>query len=342
MIVVMKHGASSEQIDIVIKEINQFGYKDHPIYGVERTVIGAIGDEQSKWKLMDILAQLPGVDQVIPIMKPYKLTSHEVKQQRSVIAINKDVSIGGNNIVVMAGPCSVESEEQIHAAAQAVKTAGAKVLRGGAYKPRTSPYDFQGLGEEGLRMLRDAGRAYGMPIVTEVLREHDVDTVAKYADVLQIGARNMQNYGLLKAVGQLKKPVLLKRGLANTVKEFLMSAEYILSQGNYNVLLCERGIRTFETATRNTLDLGCVAVLRFETHLPVVVDPSHAAGQWSLVAPLARAGLAAGADSLIVEVHPNPHDALSDGAQSLTPKNFYALMESLVKIAEACGRTLIR
>ncbi|RJP60420.1 MAG: 3-deoxy-7-phosphoheptulonate synthase [Candidatus Auribacter fodinae] len=342
MIVVMKHGASSEQIDIVIKEINQFGYKDHPIYGVERTVIGAIGDEQSKWKLMDILAQLPGVDQVIPIMKPYKLTSHEVKQQRSVIAINKDVSIGGDNIVVMAGPCSVESEEQIHAAAQAVKTAGAKVLRGGAYKPRTSPYDFQGLGEEGLRMLRDAGRAYGMPIVTEVLREHDVDTVAKYADVLQIGARNMQNYGLLKAVGQLKKPVLLKRGLANTVKEFLMSAEYILSQGNYNVLLCERGIRTFETATRNTLDLGCVAVLRFETHLPVVVDPSHAAGQWSLVAPLARAGLAAGADSLIVEVHPNPHDALSDGAQSLTPKNFDALMESLVKIAEACGRTLIR
>lgn len=342
MIVVMKHGASSEQIDTVIKEINQFGYKEHPIYGVERTVIGAIGDEQTKWKLMDILAQLPGVDQVIPIMKPYKLTSHEVKEQRSVVVINDTVSVGGDNIIVMAGPCSVESEEQIHAAAQAVKAAGAKVLRGGAYKPRTSPYDFQGLGEEGLRFLRDAGKAYGLPIVTEVLREHDVDTVAKYADVLQIGARNMQNYGLLKAVGQLKKPVLLKRGLANTVKEFLMSAEYILSQGNYNVLLCERGIRTFETATRNTLDLGCVAVLRFETHLPVIVDPSHAAGRWSLVAPLARAGIAAGADGLIVEVHPNPHDALSDGAQSLLPEKFDALMGSLVKIAEACGRNLIR
>lgn len=342
MIVVMKQGAPQIHIDSVIKEINQFGYKDHPIFGVERTVIGAIGDETSKWKLMDILSQLPGVEEVIPIVKPYKLTSHEGHRERTVIVLENGLKIGGDNIVVMAGPCSVENERQINESARAVSLAGAKILRGGAFKPRTSPYDFQGLAEEGLKLLRTAGDTHGLPIVTEVLREHDVELVAKYADILQIGARNMQNYGLLKAVGQINKPVLLKRGLANTVKEFLMSAEYILSQGNHRVMLCERGIRTFETSTRNTLDLGCVAVLRYETHLPVIVDPSHAAGKWSLVPPLARAGIAAGADGLIVEVHPNPHDALSDGAQSLLPEKFNALMDSLVKIAEACGRSLER
>lgn len=340
MIVVMKQGALKQEIDTVILEINKFGYKDHPIYGVERTVIGAIGDEQTKWHLMDILKQLHGVEEVIPIVKPYKLASQEIKKEKSIIRLDHGIEIGGPEIVVMAGPCSVESLDQIMATAQAVKKAGAKVLRGGAFKPRTSPYDFQGLEEEGLKLLREAGDRYQMPVVTEVMRERDVELVASFADILQIGARNMQNFGLLKTVGQIHKPVLLKRGLANTIKEFLMSGEYILAQGNYQVILCERGIRTFETATRNTLDVACVAVLKHETHLPVIVDPSHAAGVWNLVMPLARAGLAAGADGLMVEVHPNPHEALSDGPQSLLPEKFQQLMNSLQEIAHACGRTL--
>ena len=340
MIVVMEISASKKQSDEVIKEIELFGYKPHPIYGVERTVIGAIGDENTKWKLMDILAQLPGVEQVMPIVKPYKLASHEIKKKKSVIKISKNVQIGGKEVIVMAGPCSIESSDQIFKSAEAVKNAGATVLRGGAFKPRTSPYDFQGMQEEGLKLLREAGDKYDLPVVSEVLREREVELVASYVDIVQIGARNMQNFGLLKTVGQIKKPVLLKRGWANTIKEFLMSAEYILSQGNYNVILCERGIRTFETATRNTLDLGAVAVLEKETHLPVVVDPSHAAGKWGLVGPLAKASVAAGADGLIIEVHPDPHNALSDGPQSLLPNRFAELMKDLRKIAEACGRSI--
>ncbi|MCB1196015.1 3-deoxy-7-phosphoheptulonate synthase [bacterium] len=340
MIVVMKAGALQIQIDHIIREIENFGYQPHPIFGVERTVIGAIGDEKTKWHLMDALAQEPGVEQVIPIVKPYKLASTEIKKEKSCIKISESIAIGGNEIVVIAGPCSVETREQIFHTAEAVKKAGAKILRGGAYKPRTSPYEFQGLGETGLKLLREAGDAFAMPVITEVLREQDVALVTSYTDILQIGARNMQNYGLLKEVGKIKKPVMLKRGLANTIKEFLMSAEYILSQGNYNVILCERGIRTFETATRNTLDIGAVAVLSYETHLPIIVDPSHAAGKWSLVAPLARGGLAAGADGLMIEVHPNPHEALSDGPQALLPDKFAALMQSLQKIAQASGRAL--
>ncbi|MCD6460364.1 3-deoxy-7-phosphoheptulonate synthase [bacterium] len=340
MIIVMKQSASRTQSSEVIKEIEQFGYKPHPIYGVERTVIGAIGDENTKWKLMDILAQLPGVEQIVPILKPYKLASHEIKKKKSCIKINKNIYVGGKEVIVMAGPCSIESRDQIFKAAEAVKNAGAKILRGGAFKPRTSPYDFQGLKEEGLKLLREAGDKYNLPIVSEVLRERDVELVASYVDILQIGARNMQNFGLLKTVGQCKTPVLLKRGWANTIKEFLMSAEYILSQGNYNVILCERGIRTFETATRNTLDLGAVAVLEKETHLPIIVDPSHAAGRWGIVGPLAKAAVAAGADGLIIEVHPDPHSALSDGPQSLLPEKFTQLMKNLRKIAEACDRSI--
>ncbi|MDX9703682.1 MAG: 3-deoxy-7-phosphoheptulonate synthase [Candidatus Auribacterota bacterium] len=340
MIVVMKQGASQTEINSVIKEINDFGYADHPIVGVERTVIGAVGDEGTKFKLMEILSQLAGVEQIIPILKPYKLASHQFKQDKTIIELDNGLKIGGNEVVIMAGPCSVESREQIMESAKVVSECGASILRGGAYKPRTSPYDFQGLEGEGLKLLRSAGDTYGLPVVTEVLRERDVELVAQYADILQIGARNMQNYGLLKAVGQVDKPVLLKRGLANTVKEFLMSAEYILSQGNYRVMLCERGIRTFETATRNTLDLGAVAVLEQETHLPVIIDPSHAAGRWGLVAPLAKAGIAVGADGLIIEVHPNPHDAMSDGLQSLIPQKFCSLMKELSRIAQACDRSI--
>ena len=250
------------------------------------------------------------------------------------------MKIGGNEVVIMAGPCSIESREQIMESAKVVRECGATVLRGGAFKPRTSPYDFQGMEGEGLKLLREAGDKYELPVITEVLRERDVELVAEYSDIIQIGARNMQNFGLLKAVGQVDRPVMLKRGWANTVKEFLMSAEYILSQGNYRVMLCERGIRTFETATRNTLDLGAVAVLEKETHLPVIVDPSHAAGRWGLVGPLAKAGLAVGADGLIIEVHPNPHDAMSDGAQSLIPEKFCKLMNDLAKIAGACDKTI--
>ncbi len=340
MIVVMKQGASKKEIEDVIKEINDFGYISHPIYGVEKTVVGAIGNEQTKWKLMDILSQLVGVEQIIPILKPYKLAGLEIKKEKTIIKINNDILIGADEIIVMAGPCAVESYEQIMESARVVKKAGAKILRGGAFKPRTSPYDFQGLEKDGLKLLREAGDKYGLPIITEVMKESDVELVADYADIVQIGARNMQNFGLLKSVGQIKKPVLLKRGLANTIKEFLMSAEYILSQGNHQVILCERGIRTFETATRNTLDLGAVALLHMETHLPIVVDPSHAAGKWSLVTPLARASVAAGADGLIIEVHPNPHEALSDGPQSLMPDKFEILMNSLVDIAKACSRKL--
>ena len=338
MIIVMQSGASKKEIADIERAIHDFGYQSHPIHGIERTVIGAIGDEREKARLQS-LEMYPGVEQVIPILKPYKLAGRELRKEKTAIRV-RDAVFGNKRIPVIAGPCSVEGKDQICETAEAVKHAGAMLLRGGAYKPRTSPYSFQGLEEEGLKMLAEARERTGLPVVTEVMRESNVDLVAEYTDVIQIGARNMQNFDLLKAVGNVRKPVLLKRGMANTVREWLMSAEYIMSQGNMDVLLCERGIRTFETATRNTLDLSAVCVLKQETHLPVVVDPSHGTGHWAYVEDMALAAVAAGADGLMIEVHPRPQDAWSDGAQSLTPKRFAALMEALARVADAVGRML--
>ena len=339
MIIVMKSGAVKKDKDEVLKRIRELGYKPHVIHGTTRDVIGAIGDERGKLVLQSI-ESMPGVESVVPILQPYKLASKEVKKEPSVIAITDTVRIGGAQIIVMAGPCSVESEEQIIATARAVKAAGATVLRGGAFKPRTSPYSFQGLEEEGLKMLARARKETGLPVVTEVINPETVDLVAEYADILQIGARNSQNFALLKKVGQVRRPVLLKRGMSMTIQEFLMSAEYVLAEGNQAVILCERGIRTFETATRNTLDLAAVPVLKGRTHLPVIVDPSHGTGNYHYVAPMALAAVAAGADGLMIEVHPDPEHATSDGPQSLKPNKFVLLMEQLRKVAEACGRTL--
>ncbi len=335
MIIVMKSDATEDDIKHVEEKIKEWGLKPHISRGIERTIIGVIGDER---QIMDKpLHALPGVEEVIPILKPYKLASKEFKKKKSVIEVD-GIKIGGEEIVIIAGPCSVENEERTIEIAKAVKKAGAKMLRGGAFKPRTSPYTFQGLGEEGLKILRMAKEETGLPIVTEVMDPRDVELVASYADVLQIGARNMQNFSLLKEVGKCRKPVLLKRGFAATIKEWLMAAEYILSGGNERVILCERGIRTFETATRNTLDVGAIAVLQEETHLPVIVDPSHAAGYWKYVTPLALAGVAAGADGIMVEVHPKPEEALSDGDQSLKFDTFEELVIKLRKVAEAVGR----
>jgi 3-deoxy-7-phosphoheptulonate synthase len=339
MIIVMKSGAVKKDKDEVLKRIRELGYKPHVIHGTTRDVIGAIGDERGKLVLQSI-ESMPGVESVVPILQPYKLASKEVKKEPSVIAITDTVRIGGPQIIVMAGPCSVESEEQIIATARAVKAAGATVLRGGAFKPRTSPYSFQGLEEEGLKLLARARQETGLPVVTEVINPETVDLVAEYADILQIGARNSQNFALLKKVGQVRRPVLLKRGMSMTIQEFLMSAEYVLAEGNQAVILCERGIRTFETATRNTLDLAAVPVLKGRTHLPVIVDPSHGTGNHHYVAPMALAAVAAGADGLMIEVHPDPEHATSDGPQSLKPGKFALLMEQLRRVAEACGRTL--
>lgn len=334
----MQKGASAREIQDVEREIEEMGYKVHPIYGVERTVIGAIGDERGKSRLQ-ALELSPGVDQVIPILKPYKLAGKELKKEKTLVHVGP-VTFGGKEIPVIAGPCSVEGREQIIETARCVRTAGAALLRGGAYKPRTSPYSFQGHQEDGLKMLEAARNASGLPIDTEVMKESTVELVAEYADMLQIGTRNMQNFDLLKCVGQTNKPILLKRGLANTIREWLMSAEYIMAQGNMNVVLCERGIRTFETATRNTLDLSAISVLKAETHLPVVVDPSHGTGHWEYVEDMSLAAIAAGADGLMIEVHPKPHDAWSDGAQSLTPERFAALMKKAATVAESVGRSL--
>jgi 3-deoxy-7-phosphoheptulonate synthase len=339
MLVVMQRGASKREIHDVENEIKRMGYKPHPIYGVERTVIGAIGDERGKARLQT-LETSPGVERVIPILKPYKLAGVELHKEKTRVRVGRGVVFGGRRLPVIAGPCCVESVEQIVATALAVKKAGATLLRGGAYKPRTSPYSFQGLEEEGLKMLAEARRKSGLPIVTEVMRENAVELVEGYADVLQIGARNMHNYDLLKAVGQARKPVLLKRGMASTIREWLMAAEYVMSQGNMKVVLCERGIRTFETQTRNTLDLNAIAVMKRETHLPVIVDPSHGTGHWEYVEDMALAAVAAGADGLMIEVHPSPHDAWSDGSQSLTPEKFRALMRKAAKVAAAVGRTV--
>ena len=326
MIVVMKRGASPEQIQHVIQRVEEFGLKAHPIYGTERTVVAAVGDKRDEYR--QSLEIAPGVAEVVPILAPYKVASIEVKPERTIVRVGP-LWVGNCHLGVIAGPCAVESWEQTVATARAVKAAGATALRGGAYKPRTSPYSFQGLKEEGLKILAAAREETGLPVVTEVLAAADVALVAQYADVLQIGARNMQNFALLKALGGCGRPVLLKRGMSSTIKELLMSAEYIVAHGNPNVVLCERGIRTFETATRNTCDLSAVAVLNELTHLPVVVDPSHATGKRSLVPPLARASVAMGADGLLVEVHPNPEKAYSDGAQSLSIPEFESMMQGL-------------
>lgn len=337
MIVVMKPGATQQEIENVEKRLRELGFKTHPIYGEVKTVIGAIGDKRLVKE--HNLSHLPGVEAIVPIMKPYKLVGRELKKQDTVVEVG-DVKIGGKKLVVMAGPCAVESEEQIYEVALRVKEAGATVLRGGAYKPRTSPYSFQGMEEEGLKLLHQAARMTGLKVVTEVMDTRDVELVSRYADILQIGARNMQNFRLLKECGLSGKPVLLKRGLSATIEEWLMAAEYIADAGNQNIILCERGIRTFETATRNTMDINAIPVVKELSHLPVIADPSHGTGNWKWVDAVARAFVAAGADGLMIEVHPDPANAASDGAQSLQPEKFARLMEELKPIARAVGREL--
>lgn len=332
MIIVMKSKADQQELDNVINWIESVGYEAHVSKGVERTIIGAIGDERGKVVLKSA-ENMPGVEKVMPILQPYKLASRETKEGNTVIKVG-NVEIGGPEFVVIAGPCAVESEEQLMEAASVVKKAGASMLRGGAFKPRTSPYSFQGMEEEGLKLLAQTREKTGLPIVTEVMSSSQVELVESYADVLQVGARNVQNFALLKAVGHAKKPVLLKRGMMTTLEELLMSAEYILASGNDHVILCERGIRTFETAMRNTLDISAVPVLKEKTHLPVIVDPSHAIGQWRFVLPLAKAAVAVGADGLLIEVHPHPEQALCDGAQSLKPEKFSKLMDEIESIAK--------
>ena len=337
MIIVMRSAATQTDIDQVVERIVQHGLKPHISRGVERTIIGAIGDERI---LRNVPFQaLPGVEEVLTILKPFKLASRDFKTEPSVVEVN-GVAVGGGRLAVIAGPCSVEGREMLLDTAQKIREAGATLLRGGAFKPRTSPYSFQGLGEEGLRYLAEVREVTGLPVVTELMDPRDAELIMKYADMVQIGARNMQNFPLLKEVGMHHKPVLLKRGMSCTIKELLMSAEYIMSEGNYNIVLCERGIRTFEDYTRNTLDLSAVPSLKQLSHLPVIVDPSHGTGKWDLVAPLALAAIAVGADGIMVEVHPQPEMALSDGPQALIPDRFSTLMEQIRALAPIVGRTL--
>jgi len=335
MIVIMKREASAQEIAQVITRIEGKGLRTHLSQGEERTIIGVVGDERpldpNQFEVMD------GVERVLPVLRPYKLASREMRPQDSVVALN-GTKAGGPRIAIIAGPCSVESRDQLLETAHAVKTAGATALRGGAYKPRTSPYSFQGLGEEGLELLAEARQETGLPIVTEALSPEQVPLVARYADVIQIGSRNMQNYALLRAAGESARPVLLKRGMMSTIEEWLMAAEYILLQGNESVILCERGIRSFDQATRFTTDINAIPVVKQLSHLPVLLDPSHSTGKWEYVTAIARAGIAAGADGLIVEVHPNPEEALSDGAQSLKPDKFAKLVVEVQRVAEAVGR----
>ena len=338
MIVVLKSNATEEQIRHIVEKTKKLGLKANISRGVERTVIGLIGPEDVL--RVTPLEIFPGVEKVIPVLAPYRLVSREFKKENSVVKINKDVSFGGKKIFVMAGPCSVENAKGMKSIARKVKKAGATVLRGGAFKPRTSPYDFQGLGEEGLKYLRDAGKEFGLATITEVMDIRDLDLICKYVDILQIGARNMQNFSLLKEIGKTKKPVMLKRGMSATVKEWLMSAEYILSNGNFDVLLCERGIRTFETGMRNTFDINAVALVKQLSHLPVIADPSHGTGVRKLVGSVAKASVAAGCDGLMIEVHDSPEEAFSDGQQSLVPKQFDSLMKDLKRIAAAVSRDI--
>ncbi|BAI81548.1 3-deoxy-7-phosphoheptulonate synthase [Deferribacter thermophilus] len=337
MIIVMRPEATEKEIEFVEKKLIEYGFKTHLSKGVERTIIGAIGDERA---LRDKpLSSLPGVEKVVPILKPYKLVSKDFKKEPTVLNI-KGVKIGGKHIAVMAGPCSVESRELLFEVAESVYKAGARILRGGAFKPRTSPYSFQGLGEEGLKYLREVADHFGMLVITELMDPRDLDLVAKYADILQIGARNMSNFRLLKEVGKAKMPVMLKRGMCATIKEFLMAAEYIASEGNYDIILCERGIRSFDTETRNTLDLAAVPVIKNSSHLPIIVDPSHGTGRRDCILPMAQAAIAAGADGLMVEVHPRPSEALSDGDQSILPSDFEVLMKRVRVIAATLEKHL--
>ena len=340
MIIITRPGISDGELDHIRERIESLGMRTHVSRGKSRVIVGCIGDEEALREVP--LLRLPGVESVTPVMRPYKLASRDFSADRTVIRVGDaaGTTIGGPELAVIAGPCSVEGPEMLRDIAGRVAAAGARLLRGGAFKPRSSPYSFRGLGQEALELLVAARAETGLPVVTEVMDTRQVEQVAEHADVLQIGARNMQNFSLLSEVGRIRRPVLLKRGLSATVEELLMAAEYVMSQGNRDVILCERGIRTFETATRNTLDVGAIPVLRRETHLPVIVDPSHAAGRADLVTPLAFAAVAAGADGLMVEVHPEPETALSDGEQSLDPAAFEALMRSLGPIAAAAGRTM--
>ncbi|MBI1922780.1 3-deoxy-7-phosphoheptulonate synthase [Candidatus Poribacteria bacterium] len=338
MVIVMHAGANQLYIDAVIAKVKELGYTPHPIRGTERTVVAAIGDERGKYELQR-LESMQGVEKVVPILEPYKLSGREYRSvERTAVHVG-DVEIGGNRLVLMAGPCSVESREQILETAEVVKESGAQILRGGAFKPRTSPYSFQGLGEEGLGYLAEARDKTGLLIITELMDSQDLKLVEQYTDIIQIGARNMQNYGLLSRLRETKKPVMVKRGMMSKIDELLLSAEYILSSGNYNVILCERGIRTFETATRNTFDLNAIPVIKKMSHLPIIADPSHGTGHWEYVNPMAKAAVAAGADGLMIEVHPHPEQALSDGAQSLRPDKFLKLVQEFKPFIEASGRT---
>jgi 3-deoxy-7-phosphoheptulonate synthase len=336
MVVVMQEGATEAQIEQVVARLVEMGMDVHKSTGVERTVLGAVGQGRPDAGLIEMM---DGVAEVVRISSPYKLASRTFKPDPTVVRVG-DIRIGGDEVIVMAGPCSAESEEQVHATAAAVRRAGAKILRGGAFKPRSSPYSFQGMGEDGLRLLRDAATAENMALVSEVMDISQIDLIERYCDIFQVGARNMQNFTLLRELGHRRKPVLLKRGISATIEEWLLSAEYILSGGNTDVILCERGIRTFETATRNTFDVSAIAMVKKLSHLPVVADPSHGAGRRDMVAPMARAAVAAGADGLIIEVHCDPDHALSDGAQSMFPAQFDRLMAELRIIAPAIGRSI--
>jgi len=338
MIIVLRPEATEAQVNHIIDKVKALGLTPHVSKGAVRTIIGVIGPEDIL--RVTPLEVFPGVENVIPVLAPFRLVSREFKKEPSVIDLGKGVKIGGKEAVIMAGPCTIENIDRLYEIGREVKKAGATVLRGGAFKPRTSPYSFQGLGKAGLQMLREVGTELGMVTISEVMDPRDVSLVADFVDILQIGCRNMQNFNLLKEVGATKKPVVLKRGMASTVKDMLMSAEYILSSGNFSVILCERGIRTFEDATRNTLDISAVPVVKQLSHLPIIVDPSHAAGKWGLVPALAKAGIAAGADGLIIEVHNRPEEAVSDGEQSLMPENFSNLLTELRNIAEAIGRKI--
>jgi 3-deoxy-7-phosphoheptulonate synthase len=338
MIITLKSGSSKKQADEVIKKVKGLGYTPHVSRGVDVTIIGMIGERAERYR--DSFEAMESVDHISEIEKPYKLASREFRKENTVVALPGGATIGGKTIVVMAGPCAVEKKEVTLEIARLVKDGGAVVFRGGAYKPRSSPYAFQGLGEKGLKYLQEANRKTGLPTISEAMTVDQVELVGKYCDIIQIGARNVQNYDLLKAAGRSKKPVLLKRGMATTIKELLLSAEYIMSQGNYNVILCERGIRTFEDATRFTLDLNAVPVIKKASHLPVVVDPSHGIGIREHVPTMAKAAVAAGADGIILEVHPRPEEALSDGPQSLLPLQFMQLMKELKPLAQALGRDL--
>ena len=337
MIIVMAPNSTQADLDNVISKVKSQGLDVHLSQGTSRTIVGVIGDKAAIGQLE--MQHLSGVEKTVRITEKYKLVSREFHPEDSVIDV-AGVPVGGKNLVVMAGPCSVESTEQLEEAAEAVAKCGAKFLRGGAFKPRTSPYDFQGLAEEGLKMLRTAADHNGLKVVTEIVDKDDIDLIGTYADIYQVGARNMQNFQLLKALGKAKKPVMLKRGLSATISEWLNAAEYIAAGGNENIILCERGIRTYETFTRNTLDLSAVAAVKELSHLPIVVDPSHGTGRWEMVRPMARAAVAVGCDGLIIEVHPHPEVALSDGDQSLTPKNFKALMEEVGAFGKLMGKTL--